>query len=156
MGLFNKIFGKKRDISSNDLMGSIILELDKMQQRTLQIGMVLSDEKQVELQNKIEEFREFIKNNTVNDEEVERSFNNLKAEFELQLKELGQIYLFKALENLSKKLDKRCFGDETKENEQEENLSFLESKYNSLLGRVDEFNRSKKRTICKRINKNKI
>lgn len=156
MGLFSKLFGKKRDISSTDLMGSIILELDKMQQRTLQIGMVLSDEKQVQLQNKIEEFREFIKNNTVNDKEVESSFNNLKAEFELQLKELGQIYLFKALESLSKKLDKRCFGDETKENEQEEDLSFLESKYNSLLGRVEEFNRSKKRIICKRINKNKI
>lgn len=156
MGFWKKIFGKNNNIDSSELMGSIVLELDKMQQRILQIGIVLSNDKHKEMQNKIEAFRERIKNSSENDVSIEKDFNELKEEFDIQLKELGQIYLFNEVESLSKKLTKRCFGDVTAEKEKEETLGFLESKYNSLRGRVDEFKRSKKGVIYKRISKNKI
>lgn len=155
MGFWKKIFNKNNNINSSELTGSIVLELDKMQQRILQIGIVLSNDKHKEMQNKIEAFRERIKNSSENDVSIEDDFNKLKKEFDIQLKELGQIYLFNELEDLSKKLTKRCFGDVTEEKEKEEPISFLESKYNSLLGRVDEFSGVKKELYIRELLKTK-
>lgn len=155
MGFWKKIFNKNNNINSSELTGSIVLELDKMQQRILQIGIVLSNDKHKEMQDKIEAFRERIKNSSENDVSIEDDFNKLKKEFDIQLKELGQIYLFNELEDLSKKLTKRCFGDVTEEKEKEEPISFLESKYNSLQGRVDEFSGVKKELYIRELIKTK-
>lgn len=155
MGFWKKIFNKNNNINSSELTGSIVLELDKMQQRILQIGIVLSNDKHKEMQDKIEAFRERIKNSSENDVSIEDDFSKLKKEFDIQLKELGQIYLFNELEDLSKKLTKRCFGDVTEEKEKEEPISFLESKYNSLQGRVDEFSGVKKELYIRELIKTK-
>lgn len=146
MGFLRDLFlGKKEEesqkiieVQNEQLNGSIVLELDKMEQRALAIAVV-NEEKGKALTEKIENFRNKIEQIDLSEEMMQQEFDDFKAEFEKELKILGEEYLFQELQILIKKLENRIFGETTEEQERKETIGYLEQKLEALAKKQETF-----------------
>ena len=110
MGFLDKIIKKlgenqpKLLIDTDKLIDSIVLDLDKMEQRVIAIS-ALDNEQGEKLQNEIQGFRDRLMNSNDDDIQLEVEMREFKNEFNKQLKIAEGKYMFTEMEILNKKLN---------------------------------------------------